>query len=60
MNNQGNYFPVWGTCLGFEMLLIAMAEDNSIFDNFNSTNHSMNVLLLKNEAKSKFFKNMSA
>lgn len=25
-NKQGNYFPVWGTCLGFEMILLFSAD----------------------------------
>lgn len=26
MNDKGDYFPVWGTCLGFELLNLAVAE----------------------------------
>jgi len=26
-NDKGDYFPVWGTCLGFELLLLASAND---------------------------------
>ncbi|XP_059469922.1 gamma-glutamyl hydrolase-like [Neocloeon triangulifer] len=25
LNNQGDYFPIWGTCLGFELLIYLMA-----------------------------------
>lgn len=30
-NQEGQYFPVWGTCLGFEfMLMLAAGEDESL------------------------------
>jgi gamma-glutamyl hydrolase len=29
-NEEGDYFPVWGTCLGFEQLLIAYTNNCSI------------------------------
>lgn len=41
MNDKGIYFPVWGTCLGFEVLLLSIAKSNNVLSNFNSTNHSM-------------------
>lgn len=28
MNNQGDYFPIWGTCLGFELLTYLSAHGN--------------------------------
>jgi len=31
-NSEGDYFPVWGTCLGFEWLLIGISEDDGILD----------------------------
>lgn len=27
-NSQGDYFPVWGTCLGFEQLLVITSGEN--------------------------------
>lgn len=27
-NTRGDYFPVWGTCLGFEMMLVIEAGNN--------------------------------
>lgn len=26
MNNNGDYFPIWGTCLGFELLTYLAAD----------------------------------
>ena len=37
------YFPVWGTCLGFESLVLSISEDLNILQNFSSLNYS-NVL----------------
>ena len=48
-NENGEYFPVWGTCLGFEMMILSVAEDNKILSLFNSTNHSMKLKFLKVE-----------
>jgi len=29
-NDAGDYFPVWGTCLGYELMLIAITKDPKI------------------------------
>lgn len=34
-NDKGDYFPIWGTCLGFEELLIALTNDLKILDDMN-------------------------
>lgn len=34
-NNEGDYFPIWGTCLGFEELLIALTNNPKILGDFN-------------------------
>jgi gamma-glutamyl hydrolase len=34
-NDQGNYFPLWATCLGFEFLLLMVLNNNkAIHDNY--------------------------
>ena len=41
-NDQGRYFPVWGTCLGFESMLIALSDFDLILDTDledNNVNH---------------------
>jgi gamma-glutamyl hydrolase len=30
LNSQGEWFPIWGTCLGFELLLLVLSEDYDI------------------------------
>jgi gamma-glutamyl hydrolase len=41
-NDEGDFFPVWGTCLGFEWLMIATSGNDSILDSvFDSENYSI-------------------
>lgn len=47
INDKGEYFPVWGTCLGFELIMSTIANDSSILSLFNSTNHSMKLKFIK-------------
>jgi len=40
MNKQGDFFPLWGTCMGFQLLCILTANDASVlasnaFDSYN-------------------------
>mmetsp|Transcript_11414 Transcript_11414/g.18720 ORF Transcript_11414/g.18720 Transcript_11414/m.18720 type:complete len:323 (+) Transcript_11414:62-1030(+) len=32
LNDEGDYMPLWGTCMGFQWLLICATEDTSILD----------------------------
>lgn len=40
-NDRGDYYPIWGTCLGFELLSVLTADDNHL------TDCSANDMLLK-------------
>lgn len=41
MNHNGTYFPIWGTCLGYELILVATADDPGLLQNCsNCTNYS--------------------
>eukprot|EP01038_Epipyxis_sp_PR26KG_P011606 gene11606-15544_t len=41
-NDKGDFTPLWGTCMGFQWLLIAQARDSSILDGvFDSENYSI-------------------
>jgi len=42
-NKKGDYFPVWGTCLGYELIVLTVSNDTNIFDNYDSSNHAMSV-----------------
>lgn len=46
MNDNGNYFPLWGTCLGFELLTYVDADRKDHRDNCDSHNISINLEFL--------------
>ena len=40
---KGVYFPVWGTCLGLEIILMAITNEVKILSNLNSRAHQLEV-----------------
>jgi len=48
-NEQGDYFPVWGTCLGFESIVISFSE-NTTLDTFNDADRTHNLTFLNNDS----------
>lgn len=42
-NNKGDYFPVWGTCLGFEFMNIVVAGNIDVLTHFDAENISLPV-----------------
>jgi len=40
-NINGDYFPVWGTCFGFELLNILVSKNLNILGHFNSENYTI-------------------
>ncbi|EAR83021.1 class I glutamine amidotransferase (macronuclear) [Tetrahymena thermophila SB210] len=43
LNRNGTYFPLLGTCLGYELISIALTNDDKVLDLLNSTNHVLNT-----------------
>ena len=38
-NKNGDYFPVWGTCLGYELLMMTITRDpHTLSGNFVNDN----------------------
>ena len=37
-NDIGDYFPVWGTCLGFEIMSLIAAENDAVMTNCSDDN----------------------
>lgn len=35
-NDKGDYFPVFGTCLGFELLCVIVSQDHDILERFSA------------------------
>ena len=48
-NEKGDYFPVWGTCLGFESIVISFSE-NTTLDNFNDADKTRNLTFVNNDS----------
>jgi len=48
LNDDGRYFPIWATCMSYEMLLMAITNDDKILEHFNSPNHSLNTAIMEN------------
>ena len=38
---KGTYFPIWGTCLGLEIILMAITNDVKVLSNLNSRAHQL-------------------
>ena len=59
-NDAGDYMPLWGTCMGFQWLLIAASRDVDILDpktgQFDAYNYSIPLNFEPNAQKSKLFK----
>lgn len=53
---KGVYYPIWGTCLGFEMMLIALTNDTKVLSNLNSRGHQLEIY--SNYDDSKILKKM--
>ena len=59
MNDVGDFFPLWGTCMGFQWLLIAQSRDQNILDpksgQFDSYNLSIPLEFTPTYLDSKLF-----
>ncbi|GLD98673.1 hypothetical protein PINS_up007390 [Pythium insidiosum] len=57
LNDQGIYYPVWGTCLGFEWLLQLTAGDLSALESdFDAMNITMPLNFTAEASSSRLFK----
>ena len=50
-NKNGDYFPVWGTCLGYELMMIAISNDKDVLDRLNSSNHVLKLEYVSDESR---------
>ncbi|XP_063062662.1 gamma-glutamyl hydrolase-like isoform X2 [Engraulis encrasicolus] len=53
--SQGDYFPVWGTCLGFEQLLLLTCGED-LLSHTNTTGVSLPLKFTKDAAESRLFR----
>ena len=60
-NDKGDYFPIWGTCLGFETINILAAGDPSVLHSgFDSEDLPLALDLTPDAAASEIFGSASA
>lgn len=38
---KGVYYPIWGTCLGLEIILLAISGDVKVLSHLNSRGHQV-------------------
>ncbi|KAL3132824.1 hypothetical protein ABBQ38_006749 [Trebouxia sp. C0009 RCD-2024] len=57
-NDNGDYFPVHGTCLGLEVLSIIAAQNATLLSKFNAEDNASPLYLTEAAEKSKFFKSL--
>ena len=62
-NDKGDFMPLWGTCMGFQWLLISQSRNTNILDPksgvFDSYNLSIPLDLTAEANTSRYFKNAS-
>lgn len=57
----GDFFPLWGTCQGFQLLSILAAQDQSVLlhNYYDSYNYSIPIVLTPHAASSRLFNALS-
>lgn len=58
LNTNGTHFPVWGTCMGYEMIALAMTNNLTLLNFVNSPNHVLNTEIVDFN-KSPLFQSLS-
>ncbi|EKX43921.1 hypothetical protein GUITHDRAFT_72685 [Guillardia theta CCMP2712] len=59
LNKRGFWFPLHGTCLGFELLHILVARSGGVLQTFNSTNCRSKLNFTESARHSRLFQNFS-
>ncbi|KAK7244137.1 hypothetical protein RIF29_38955 [Crotalaria pallida] len=47
-NDGGDYFPLYATCLGFELLTMIVSKDNNILEGFSASNQASSLQFKEN------------
>ncbi|XP_007231561.3 gamma-glutamyl hydrolase [Astyanax mexicanus] len=58
-NDLGDYFPIWGTCLGFQLLTVLVAEEN-LLSKTVAENISLPLNLTSEASSSRMFEDFPA
>eukprot|EP00003_Mantamonas_plastica_P024915 TRINITY_DN4762_c0_g1_i1.p1 TRINITY_DN4762_c0_g1~~TRINITY_DN4762_c0_g1_i1.p1 ORF type:complete len:378 (+),score=134.15 TRINITY_DN4762_c0_g1_i1:129-1136(+) len=54
-NKNGQHFPIWGTCLGFQTLNVITANNISVLSGFDSENITLPLDFTSDPSKSRMF-----
>ena len=54
-NDSGNFYPIWGTCLGFENLARFASSSGNPLSNQKSDNHTLTLKFLEDPLQTKMF-----
>eukprot|EP00898_Chlorokybus_atmophyticus_P007704 jgi/Chlat1/7935/Chrsp68S07359 len=54
-NDAGDYFPIQATCLGYELLVTAISQNHTLFENFHAEDDPAPLIFLDQAANSRFF-----
>lgn len=57
-NDNGDYFPVHGTCLGMETLTVIISQNYTILENYDAEDAAATLLYTDNAEGSHFFKSL--
>jgi len=57
INDNGKFFPIWGTCLGYALMSVWTAEqpEKDILEYYGSTYHSLPIKFTKQPFETKMF-----
>ncbi|KAK3424522.1 hypothetical protein EUGRSUZ_F01292 [Eucalyptus grandis] len=47
-NDAGDHFPLYGICLGFELLTMIISKDKSILEEFNAADQACTLQFIRN------------
>ncbi len=45
-DDTGDYFPIWGTCLGFEMLCVIQQGSTAVLSGYDADNYTIPLQLI--------------
>jgi len=54
-NQNGDFFPVWGTCLGFQLLCVLVGNETVLTSGFDSENYPIALDFTANATQSRLF-----
>jgi len=58
-NDEKDYFPIWGTCQGFEQLLMITSGNDSCLESFDAEDMAVPLVLLPGAENAKLFRHLS-